>query len=74
MGNSEVAQPLAHGRTADVYAWGEAHVLKLFHNWFDLESIEREAGIAAAVHASGLPAPAVGDITRTNGRIGLVYE
>lgn len=74
MGDVQLGRPLAHGRTADVYAWGDAHVLKLFHSWFGLESIEYEARIARAVHASGLPVPAVGDIIQVDGHTGLVYE
>lgn len=67
-------KPIAHGRTADVYDWDEAHVLKLFHNWFELPNIEYEFKIASAVHASGVKAPAVRELIRIQGRNGLVYE
>lgn len=67
-------QPLAQGRTADVYLWDDHHILKLFHTWFDLGNIEYEQAIARAVHASGVKAPAVGGIVQTNGRNGLIYE
>lgn len=65
---------LARGRTADIHAWRDGLIIKLYHDWFDLDSIEFEAGIARAVHASGLPVPRVGEILRLNGRNGLVYE
>ncbi len=66
--------PLAYGRTAEIYAWGEGQILKLFYPWFALENIEVEARITRTIHASGLPAPAVGDLIRVNGRYGLLYE
>jgi Ser/Thr protein kinase RdoA (MazF antagonist) len=69
-----LGQPLARGRTANVYAWETGYVLKLFHDGVDRASVESEAHIARAVHASGLPVPAVGDIIRINGHAGLIYE
>ena len=67
-------QPIARGRTADVHAWDDRHILKLFHNWFSREDIEYEQRIARAVHASGVKSPAVGDLVQVEGRSGLVYE
>jgi len=69
-----LGDPIAHGRTADIYTWQDGQVLKLFHNWFDLESIQKEAHIACAVQAIGLPVPRVGKIIQLNGRNGLIYE
>lgn len=66
--------PLAHGRTADVYLWDETHILKLFHPWFEQDGIEYEQAIGRAVHASGVRAPAVGEIVQVTGRNGLIYE
>jgi len=73
-GPIHIGQLQASGRTADVYAWDDDHVLKLFHDWFPLEDIEYEARIARAVHASGLPVPLAGDIIRVNQRHSLLYE
>lgn len=67
-------KPLARGRTADVHAWEEGTILKLFHNWFSLEDIEYEQRIARAVHASGVKSPAVRELVQVEGRNGLVYE
>jgi uncharacterized protein (TIGR02172 family) len=72
--NEELNKPVAVGRTAELYAWREGKVLKLFYDWFDLNGIESEAQIARAVHAGGLPVPAVGEIVCVNGRNGLVYQ
>jgi len=66
--------PIARGRTADVYAWDEDHILKLFHNWFDIEDIEYEQRIAHAVHSSGVKTPGVRELIRVEGRNGLIYE
>lgn len=70
----DLGQPIAYGRTAEIYAWHPGQVLKLFYDGFGLEKIENEARIARAVHASGLPAPAVGEIICVNNRYGLLYE
>jgi thiamine kinase len=67
-------KPIALGRTAEIYAWNESQVLKLFYNWFDLESIQFEQHIAQAVHSAGFPVPLAGDILQINGRNGLIYE
>ena len=67
-------KPIAAGRTAEIYPWEEGTVLKLFYDWFDVDSIRYEAQIAQAVSAIGVPAPAVGEIIQVNGRNALVYE
>jgi tRNA A-37 threonylcarbamoyl transferase component Bud32 len=72
--NTDLGKPIAYGRTAEIYAWGEDKILKLFYDWQGLDSIEYEARIARAVYASGLPVPAAGDILRINDRNGLVYQ
>lgn len=66
--------PIARGRTANVYDWGDKYVLKLFHNWFEFENIEYELKIARAVHASGVKTPAVGELLQIEGQHGLIYE
>lgn len=66
--------PLARGRTADVHAWEEGTILKLFHNWFSLEDIQYEQMIARAVNASGVKSPEVRELIQVEGRNGLVYE
>lgn len=72
--NRNLGQPLALGRTAELYAWDPGRVLKLFHNWFELENIQFEQRMAQVVHASGLPVPEVGEILQVNHRNGMVYE
>ena len=74
MTNINLNDPIARGRTADVYPWDDKHILKLFHNWFELEDIEYELRIARAVHASGVKTPAVKELVQVDGRNGLIYE
>ncbi len=67
-------QPIAHGRTADVYDFDDDHIIKVFHEWFERKDIEYEMRIARAVHASGVKSPAVGELIQVDGRNGLIYE
>lgn len=69
-----LGQPIALGRTAEIYAWQNATILKLFHEWFSLDDIQYEMAINRAVHVSGLPVPEVGEVVQVNGRYGLIYE
>src|SRR5690606_32875917 len=63
-----------YGRTADVYAWDDGFVLKVFHNKFTVEDIEYEYKIAKAVHRSGNKYPSVEEIFQEKARYGLIYE
>jgi len=69
-----LGKPIGRGLTAEVYAWDETHVLKLFRDGSPPEQVLYEARIARAVQAAGLPVPAVGDMVEVNGRRGLLYE
>ena len=70
----DLGKPIAYGRTAEIYAWHQGQVLKLFYDWVALESIENEARISRAIYESGLPVPAVGEIVRVNNRNGLILQ
>jgi uncharacterized protein (TIGR02172 family) len=70
----DLGQPIAYGRTAEIYAWHRGQILKLFYDWFGLESIKAEARNTRAAFSSGLPVPAVGEIIRVNDRYGLEYQ
>ena len=73
IGIADLGPPIAHGRTAEVYAWPSDCVLKLFHTWIGPGSVQREAEIARAVHAAGVPSPAVGEVVQVDDRTGIVY-
>lgn len=73
-GTVSLPDPIAHGRTADIHPWPKGRVLKLFHRHHPPEDVRYEAHIARAVHAAGLPVPAVGEVVEIDSRYGLVYE
>jgi uncharacterized protein (TIGR02172 family) len=66
--------PIAIGFTAEIYAWKDGKVLKLFKQGISQATAEYEANLAGAVHAAGLPVPAVGEVIELDGRFGLEYE
>lgn len=66
--------PIASGRTADVYPWDEGHVLKLYRPGTPPETAEYERLKTAAAHAAGLPVPEAGPVVEVEGRFGLVLE
>jgi uncharacterized protein (TIGR02172 family) len=66
--------PIAQGRTAEIFLWGDNEVLKLYRDWCPSDWIDYEQKIAHAVHEAGIPTPAPGEIVDVNGRRGLVYE
>jgi len=65
---------LGQGRTAEVYAWGDFQVLKLFFTTWPVDWIHQEARVARLVHEAGLASPAAGDIVEVEGRLGIFYE
>ena len=62
------------GRSAEVFAWGDDRVLKLFKGWVSQSLIEREARLSHVIYESGLPAPDVEGIIDVDGRKGLIFE
>jgi thiamine kinase len=64
----------AYGRTAEVFAWPDDRVLKLFRSGWSEVGAHYEADKAQAVYATGLPAPAACDVFQVNGRFGILYE
>lgn len=69
-----LGEPIASGRTAEVYAWKTGEVLKLFHDWVSADDVAYETRISRLVHATGLPVPAVGDVVVVGDRLGLIME
>jgi aminoglycoside phosphotransferase (APT) family kinase protein len=67
-------KPFAVGRTAEVYAWEDGTVLKLYRNEFPLDWVDNEARIGRVVCQAGIPAPEVRDVIEVQGRRGIVYE
>ena len=65
---------IGFGGTADIYAWRDAHVLKLFHQGFPAEPVREEAEATRFAHAAGLAAPATGDVVELDGQQGIIFE
>jgi len=72
--STQLSAPIAQGRTAEVYAWGDASILKLYHTWCPPDWIDNELLVARAIARAGVPSPAVGEIIEINGRRGITYE
>jgi hypothetical protein len=68
------SDPIAQGRTAEIYLWDDQHVLKLYRDWCPPDWVEYEARIARAIYEAGIPSPAAGEIVEVNGRRGLICE
>jgi uncharacterized protein (TIGR02172 family) len=65
---------IGRGLTSDVFPWDAGCVLKLYHQGYAVEEVEREYNSTRAVHAMGLPVPAAHDIVVRNGRHGIVLD
>ena len=62
------------GRTAEVFAWGDGQVLKLYRAGMPAQWVADEARVGRIVVDAGLAAPVIGDIVELDGRLGVVYE
>jgi aminoglycoside phosphotransferase len=65
---------IGKGRLADVFAWGDAKVLKLFAAGRDAAAIEAEARVSQIVHDAGVMTPGTHGIVEVEGRRGIVYD
>jgi uncharacterized protein (TIGR02172 family) len=71
---TKLEAPIARGFTAEIYAWHDGQVLKLFNEGISLDTVEHEAKVTRHIHATGLPVPAVGETLEIEGRFGLELE
>ena len=65
---------IGRGRTAEVYAWSEGRVLKLFFPSRPRTAVEAEAQATRIAHEAGVGTPAIGEIIEVDGRGGIVLE
>ncbi|MFL5735089.1 MAG: phosphotransferase family protein [Chloroflexia bacterium] len=70
----EKGELIGKGRTAEIFAWGEREVLKLFFDWCPRRWVAEEAKVTGAVHDAGVPAPGIGDVVEVEGRAGIIFE
>ena len=71
---NNLEKPLAMGRTAEIYAYGEGKVLKLFMSTTPQSWIDKEIEIGRYVQESQLPVPKVYELAEIDNRTGIVYE
>jgi aminoglycoside phosphotransferase (APT) family kinase protein len=62
------------GRTAEIYAWDEGRVLKLYRAEFPREWVDWEAQITRAINDAGVPAPQIFEVLDVEGRRGIIME
>jgi len=67
-------KPIAVGRTAEIYAWGEGRILKLLRSGFPPSLIQQEEAFTKAITQTDLPAPKIYEVVEIDGRPGIVYE
>ncbi len=69
-----LGEPFARGRTADVYAWGEHEILKLFNPGIPDPVVQHEIEMARRVSATNLPTPKFIGEVEIEDRRGIVFE
>jgi thiamine kinase-like enzyme len=67
-------QKIAEGATAEIFAYENNRVLKLFFDKMPRGMAQTESDRTNAVRASGFPAPTAYEVLEVNGREGIVYE
>lgn len=66
---------IGQGRTAEIYAYSNEHIMKLYRMDFPLEAVQNEFRISELAFRKGLPVPqAVSLIEHTTPRTGIVFE
>jgi aminoglycoside phosphotransferase (APT) family kinase protein len=73
-GNMGDVELVGRGRTADVFAYGDGQVVKVFHANVTAATVEREADVSRAISALKLPAPRFDGAVQVEGRDALVFE
>ena len=67
-----LGEPIAG--TGNLYAWGQDQLVKLYGDEAPEGWVEQMSRVDRALHAAGLPVPAVGEVIEIGGRLGLIYE
>ncbi|MCW5849715.1 MAG: phosphotransferase [Anaerolineae bacterium] len=65
---------IAQGRTAEIYAWGEGSVVKLFFDWCPDSLVQHEVEMGRVLSTTALPTPKLLGSVEVEGRRGLLYE
>lgn len=72
MKTSEKGERIGQGRPAEVFAWGDDRVVKLYRDGWSRAEIEQEVHLMRVVHAAGLPVCEVLDTVALEGRTGII--
>jgi uncharacterized protein (TIGR02172 family) len=67
-------QPIAVGRTAEIFAWEDGRILKLLRPGFPPGLIQQEQVITTAVGQAGIAVPKIYGVIEVDGRPGILYE
>jgi hypothetical protein len=67
-------QRIDEGRTAEILAWDEGRVLKLYRAEFPGEWADWEAKTTRAISEAGVPAPQIFEVLDVEGRRGIIME
>jgi len=70
----EKAQIIGLGRTAEILAWDNSQVVKLFRKDWSHSAVKWEEKVSRIVSEAGLPVPAVYGIIEVEGRHGIIYD
>lgn len=65
---------LAQGRTAEVFAWQDGQILKLFYDWCPPTWVQHEIDMGHYMATTPLPTPKLLDTVEVDGRRGMIYE
>jgi hypothetical protein len=65
---------IGQGRTAEIFAWQEHQILKLFFPWFPPEAARLEIAKCRVISGMNLPTPKFLDMVEIDGRVGLIFE
>ena len=65
---------IAEGATAEIFAWDEDKILKLYHKSASPGGAEQEAACASIAYDAGLNTPAVIDTITIDNRQGIIFE
>lgn len=65
---------LGQGRTAEIFAWQDHQILKLFYGEYSPDSAFSEMMKSRVISSLNLPTPKFIDKVEIDGRIGLIYE
>ena len=65
---------IAEGATAEIFAWDEDKILKLYHEGAVSKEAEKEAAYASIAYDAGVNTPAVIDTITVENRQGIIFE